>query len=366
MIASPTTKDCESLPGHPDHERTIRSYALGFWQAFKHKPLHQTLRIVRRRFRERLLYWGCDADVAQKCDAPDIVRVPRMLRPPSYHYRGYGGPWLEEHFYRAWGRGKEGATYLPVFFDSLYFHAQCHSFLPGEFAMRYRKMWRILDSLRDSTRAYFTLLGMYDFPIWEWHLFPRNVIVVAANGCGDVAIPLLKGDRPLVTRAKDIQVSFMGALGGVSNLLNVREEMNRVFADVAVFGKGDNWQDVMSRSIFSLCPRGQGATSFRIYEALSMTSIPVYIWKQHLWLPYTDELEWSSFAIVAEASQMVDVKSQILNYRPNDIQAMQARICQLYPKYFSYDGVCDYIRRKMRGVSSREAAEALTARRDRF
>ena len=33
----------------------------------------------------------------------------------------------------------------------------------------------------------------------------------------------------------------------------------------------------MRDSLFSLCPRGYGPTSFRLYESIQLGSIPVYI-----------------------------------------------------------------------------------------
>jgi hypothetical protein len=97
-----------------------------------------------------------------------------------------------------------------------------------------------------------------------------------------------------------------------------------------------------------------------------MTSIPVYIWKQRCWLPYADELDWTSFAVVVEAAQMQKAKRRVFDLPANEIQEIQARIAKLYQKYFSYDGVCAYIRRKMEAIPDREPAEAVTAGRDQF
>jgi hypothetical protein len=287
-----------------------------------------------------------------------------MLRPPAYHYRGFHGPWLEEHFHKTWmNSSSHGAAYVPIFFDSFFFHSQYHAFLPVEFSIRYRAIWRILGQLAESPRPYFTLLGMYEFPIWEWHLFPRNIVVAASAGYGDLAIPLLKGDRPLTRRNKDIRISFMGALGGPSNALNVRAEMAATFLDIAHFGEGPDWETIMRRSDFSLCPRGQGPTSFRLFEALSVASIPVYIWKGRCWLPFTNEVDWSSIAIIADAENMRETKREIAGATPEAINAKQDRIAEIYDKFFRYDSACARIRRHMQDIGDRAAAEALTVGR---
>jgi hypothetical protein len=207
------------------------------------------------------------------------------------------------------------------------------------------------------------VLGMYEFPIWEWHLFPRNVVVMAAAGNGDLPIPLLKGDRPLLRRPKDLLVSFMGQLGGFSNVGNVRSEMREVFADVAHIGSGADWAEVMARSPFSLCPRGQGFTSFRLFEAMSVASIPIYVWRDRCWLPYAEELDWSAFALVVEAGRMADAKSRILAMDPALRGRMQDRIAEIYPDYFSYDGACRRIAGRMAGLATARDAADLTAGR---
>jgi hypothetical protein len=366
-MTSAAQPDYRATGSHPDVERSIDGYRRGFWQSMRRSPARQTARILIRRAKEIAARGSRSSDATTIPADVNTVPVPSMLRPPSYHYRGFRGPWLEEHFHATWREGRGGgALYLPVFFDSLFFHAQCAAFLPSEFAARYRALWRILFAVEASQRPCFTLLGMYDFPIWEWHLFPRNVVVAAGNGYGDVAIPLLKGERPLQRRAKDIRVSFMGATDGPSNVANVRSDMRRTFGDVAHFGEGDHWEDIMARSDFSLCPRGLGPASFRLFEALSVTSIPIYLWKVRSWLPYADELDWSSFALVAEAGDMGAAKEALQRMPAEAIRRMQDRIAEIYPRYFTYDAVCARLRERFAAVSSLEDARILTGERHRF
>ena len=359
--------DHRATGAHPDVERSIAGYRRGFWQAMRRSPARQTARILIRRAKEFSARSSRSPAAAPREANANTIAVPAMLRPPSYRYRGYRGPWLEEHFHATWREDTgDGAAYLPVFFDSIFFHAQCSAFLPSEFAARYRALWRVLFAVEASQRPCFTLLGMYDFPIWEWHLFPRNVVVAAANGYGDVAIPLLKGDRPLRRGAKDIRVSFMGATDGGSNVLNVRSDMRRTFDGMAHFGEGPNWEDIMARSDFSLCPRGLGPTSFRLFEALSVTSIPIYIWKVRSWLPYADELDWSSFALVVEAGEMNAAKETLLRMPAETVRRMQDRIGEVYPRYFTYDAACARIRERFAKVTTLEMARTLTGERHRF
>ena len=348
-----------NLETHPDTERTIAEYSKAVWGKLRRDPLRQTARIVRRQLRE----WNQHRGQRDVTAGTNAVRVPGMLQPPSLKYAGYAGPWLEEHYLRNYRDFESsGATYLPILWDNFFAQAQAHSYWPQEFARRFRAMWSLLAGLADQGRAFFTVLGIYDFPIWNWHLFPENIVVLAANGYGDVAIPLLKGDLPFRTQNKDIRLSFLGR----TSTHPLRERMHEVFKDAALFGEGQGWEKTMARSAFSLCPRGLGPASFRTYEALSMGSVPVTIWEKRKWLPYQDALDWSKIAIVVEASDMGRAKERIEGISDGELSAMQEEIARVYDAHFRYEGVARHIQGKMSAVRKRENAVALTTVRKEF
>ncbi|MFM8887691.1 MAG: exostosin family protein [Chthoniobacterales bacterium] len=327
------------------------------WAKLRQDPLRQTARIVRRQLCER----GLRRQIVNL--GKNAVTVPAMLQPPSLKYAGYGGPWFEEFFQQNYAEFEsDGATYLPILWDNFFAQAQAHSYWPGEFAQRFRAMWSLLGQLGREDRTFFTVLGIYDFPIWNWHLFPKNVVVLAANGYGDVAIPLLKGDLPFRTQNKDIRLSFLGR----TSTHPLRERMHQVFKEAALFGEGQGWEQTMARSAFSLCPRGLGPASFRTYEALSMGSVPVYIWEKRKWLPYEDALDWSKISIVAEASDMGLAKERIERMSDAEVSAMQAEIARVYDAHFRYGGVARHIQSKVSAIRTRNDAVALTVSRKDF
>lgn len=41
-----------------------------------------------------------------------------------------------------------------------------------------------------------------------------------------------------------------------------------------------NWEALIRSSDFHLCPRGNGPTSYRMYESLEAETIPIYIWSE--------------------------------------------------------------------------------------
>lgn len=40
------------------------------------------------------------------------------------------------------------------------------------------------------------------------------------------------------------------------------------------------WEALICSSDFHLCPRGNGPTSYRLYESLQAETIPIYIWSE--------------------------------------------------------------------------------------
>lgn len=258
--------------------------------------------------------------------APEVIglgwRDGRRARPPAaapLPLRRPAGPWIESYFFEHWLRNgaRSAATYLPIFFDPFFFQVQSHKYTPSRFERTQRALKETLAGL-DPSKPYFTVLGMYDFPIWDWHAFPCNVVVFSANGGGDLPIPLLPGSisRP-AKGERDIAVSFFGSLEGPSDFNQVRSRMHAALKDLAFFGRGPHWRDGMARSTFSLCPRGLGRASFRLYEAMALGSIPIYIWDDREWLPFQDRLDWSEFAISLPIDAMDELPDRLAALSPS-------------------------------------------------
>jgi hypothetical protein len=163
--------------------------------------------------------------------------------------------------------------------------------------------------------------------------------------------------------SKNIRVSFVGQLAGASDVTGVRSRMHTALRDYAHFTSGPNWRAVMADSVFSLCPRGLGRTSFRLYEALSVGSIPIYIWDDLEWLPYRDEIDWSELAISINIGDIAKLPELLADYTPERIAAMQARIASLYDDYFTLTGVCRQIVRNVERLADRARFIDLMKRR---
>jgi hypothetical protein len=301
------------------------------------------------------------AERASRRNIP-IHPVSEWLHPPSHHYQGYSGPWIEDYFFEYCLRERPATEliYLPIFWTDFFLHAQVHKYTPRQFEKIQSLIRRVLDEELDEGKRYFTLLE-YDHPIWDWHLFPRNVLVFSAGGGGDIPVPLLKGSPPLESREKNILLSFVGRLDGASNQGEVRSRMHEALKGAALFTSGPGWRDLMARSVFSLCPRGLGRASFRLYEALSVGSIPVYIWDDVEWLPYRDELPWDEFCISVRVDEVESIAERVAAWDKDKVTRAQTLIGQYYEDYFTLKGVCKQIVR----LAGRYAdqVESLTAKR---
>lgn len=334
-------------------------YRKMFYRRMRTDPRHAPRFVwhMLRVFTKRLTSMG-------RCQAPHSVASPGMLRPPPHSYAGYSGPWFEEQFYKFWSDEPNigGAKYLPVFWHYVYSHIQVGKYTPNAHSRILRAMEVVLDQCVRSNEPFFTLTD-YDHAPWDWHQFPKNVVVLGAGGDGDLAIPLFKGAEQWALHPKDILVSFMGRLDGASDANQVRSKMYAALKDVAHFGCGPNWREVMARSTFTLCPRGLGRASFRMYEALAAGSIPVYIWDDREWLPFADELPWADMIISVNVADLNGLSDRIRKTSPEEIASRLAKIVAVYDDYLTPQGAARQIRRRMARIRTKDDALALTNER---
>jgi hypothetical protein len=108
--------------------------------------------------------------------------------------------------------------------------------------------------------------------------------------------------------------------------------------------------EIMSQSRFSLAPRGYGKSSFRMYEALNMKSVPVYVYDEP-WLPYTEILDWSKMAVLIHVKDIPTMYETLLAISDEDIANMHAYY-EKHKHLFTYEGMCEYIVQKFAELHS--------------
>lgn len=180
---------------------------------------------------------------------------------------------------------------------------------------------------------------MVDFP---------NCLVFSAGGKPDDAIPI-----PLLCDPHKINGEVKKDIP-ISMICNQDTHPIRKQIAKAMYGKeycyiarhyGDKYVNTIRRSYFTICPRGYGKTSFRMYEAIQLGTIPVYF-SDKKWLPYDGVLDKYFFDTswfkpepvlqgvysILQNKEIYDERLQVLK----DIQHM-----------FTYEYVAEYIRRKV-------------------
>jgi len=251
-----------------------------------------------------------------------------------------------------------GYTYLPIMWNSYYIEKH-----HGNISMS--DLQHYLNEL-DTSKKYFTIVQPDDGVLldikhldilvfgqcgggilWETQLFPEPKNI-------GYAIPLNCMPTKKIQRDKDIFASFIGMVKGRHIC---REKMEKELGSYCFIKdtvgvehiNGSNYNefiDVMSRSIFSLSPRGYGAASYRICESLQHGSIPVYI-SDRLWIPWKDEFDFNEIGISIHIDDIKDLKSILFSKTTDDIEKYLENGKRIYKEYFEYEGCAKKIIEKI-------------------
>ena len=282
--------------------------------------------------------------------------VSDKLRPPASYptYPPYHrGLYLEEYFFDFYQRhidrfNKLKRKHIPIFWTNCYVNGVQEGW--GD-KVSITDMQREINTL-DQNGSYFTICQHDDAPM---NPIPANTFVFSAGGnvtgSNVVPIPLICG--PLARqepKEKTILASFVG-----SETHDVRNKMIEAVkneSDFYISTKGweqeikiDQFTDFVESSLkskFVLCPRGYGATSFRLYEAMALGAVPVYV-SDRYWLPWQHELSWHEFCLIIPVDNVQNLPN-ILRSIPDEMyNNMQRKIKEIYNNYFTLEGTCGKI-----------------------
>ena len=105
----------------------------------------------------------------------------------------------------------------------------------------------------------------------------------------------------------------------------------------------NKYKKVMSESYFSLCPRGFGPTSFRLYESFELGSVPVYISDEYF-LPFKEFINWKDLCIFSSFQDLNKLKKNLnktLNSSRYQDMLEYGKFCS--ENYFTNEFVEEYI-----------------------
>ena len=266
---------------------------------------------------------------------------------PPYHQADY----LEEYFFNWWNKNKVDTdrNYIDIFWTNIYCNA-ANGIHPNV------NVQAEIDQL-DSAKKYFTVNQHDDGPL---ETLPMNTLIFSAGGNQTrgniIPIPLICsriGDS-FINETKTILCSFVGSLTHPIRSVLAQAWSN----DEDFIFATQNWtqnipkknltifKTLTSKSKFTLCPRGYGKSSFRLYEAMQLGSVPVYVSDQH-YLPWSDEIDWSEFSVLIKPDQIPDIKEILTSYSDQKINKMVKTAQSIYDKYFSLDGMCIQIAKRL-------------------
>ena len=265
-----------------------------------------------------------------------ILEVPKKFQPKyTSKYPPYSNGFnMEENLLSLFSRNQDSIEtdyiYVPIFWTSFYI-------LRG-YGQNIQDLLDYLDTL-DKKKKYFTTV-QYAGGIFVKNLRLKMMVFAGGGGGmnlkknayrkvrilnnpnrvifvgkkGDYDLPLICAPQltgPSVP--KTIFCSFMGRF----DTHNCRLDMQRILKSnkkIKMVGPA-NWnkyKSFLNQSVFALCPRGHGYTSFRLFEAMAMNCIPIYIWEEKKVLPFADEIKWEEFCIIIHTRDMKKIP-QILN-----------------------------------------------------
>ena len=248
---------------------------------------------------------------------------------PPYHR----GDYLEEYFYKFYKENKDkfdatGYTLIPIFWTNVYITNKNINLIQY-----------YLDSLPRG--KYFTI-SQHDDAVKE--KLPENTLSFEAGGNGNgIPIPLICSPIPHEHKQPVIKKIFCSFTGSITH--DIRNKIYHRYSsdkDFALIGK--NWDPTVSsddfttfvnvtkHSKFTLCPRGYGAQSFRLYEVMQLNSVPVIVYNKE-WLPFKDTIDWKSFCILVHENEIDKLKEKLLNITDQHYEQMLNTGKQIYNNY---------------------------------
>lgn len=272
----------------------------------------------------------------------------KILYPP-YHT----GKYLEQYFIDFYLKRKEefdetGYIFLPICWTDIYNHRPDLK----------NTLQKDLNDL-DKNQKYFVVCQHSNAPAES---LPPETIKFAAGGSRKncIPIPLICGPVPILDcTKKDIFCSFVGS--AVTH--EVRKKMVNFLSDLPEYiihskeqwsykitnEQMDSFLDITAKSKFCLSPRGTGPTSFRLYEAMQLESIPVYVYTTVPYLPFRDVINWEDICILIEENDISNINNILKSVSEDQYICMKTKIKSIYSSYFTLEAVCEKILSYLKG-----------------
>lgn len=258
--------------------------------------------------------WG-DALYVRNKQAPSNTQdVPEEFRPHMHdNYPHDNDLPFEEWFYDYFKNNSVSSdislTYLPIFWSSYYVNNKY-----GQDKEAITRLQSFIDTL-DKSKKYFTIIQFDDGILNDLTGLDVKVFAMSTDKY-DYVLPLICKPHQFSfgNIKKDLMYSFIGRLthpirqqmidslprNPDANPISFSTENSYISTDKHEL---EDYCRTLARSRYVLCPRGYGATSFHIMEALQYGAIPVYISDEHV-IPHSD-IHFADYGVVVNSGESI-------------------------------------------------------------
>jgi len=283
-----------------------------------------------------------------------IAEVPQEFLPkmPVQYppHQGYS-PMIEERAYSFFATQKELESdhiYIPIQWTSWHVNPG------GEYGQNTQPLIEYCNQLTEKhpNEKFFTIV-QYD----GGTLIPIDNCTIFASS-GDFSSPVGKNSKyepiPLLCdphggAPREVREYKVGYAGRDTHPLRVR--MNQLLSHLPQYKFAINldhnqtevFRDVLYNSVFALSPRGFGPASFRMYEAIQMQCIPIYI-SDVFWLPFTNDIKWDKMCLLIKEDEIETIPEKVdALLESGEYQNMIDYGQEMYEKHLTWDGCLNTI-----------------------
>lgn len=287
-----------------------------------------------------------------------IVEVPDQFLPkmPIQYppHQGYN-PMIEERAFSFFSTKQNIETdyiYIPIQWTSWHINPG------GEFGKNTQPLIDFCNQLTKKypTEKFFTVV-QYDggtlIPIDNCKIFASSGNFLSSVGKNSVYEPIPLLCNPHQGRPKEIREYKVGYIGRDTH--PIRRRMCELLSNLKdyklVINSGNNktqsFRDILYNSVFALSPRGFGPASFRMYEAIQMQCIPIYI-SDVFWLPFTNDIEWDKMCLLIREDEIETIPERVdALLQSGEYQNMIDYGQEMYEKHLTWDGCLNTISQKI-------------------
>jgi hypothetical protein len=283
-----------------------------------------------------------------------IADVPQEFLPemPVQYppHQGYS-PMIEERAYSFFKSKQELESdyiYIPIQWTSWHINPG------GEYGQNTQPLIDFCNQLTEKhpNEKFFTVV-QYD----GGTLVPIDNCKIFASS-GDFSSPLGKNSSyepiPLLCDphggiSKEVRQYKVGYAGRDTHPLRVK--MNQVLSHLPGYkfavnldhNRTEVFRDILYNSVFALSPRGFGPASFRMYEAIQMQCVPIYI-SDEFWLPFTEYIEWDKMCLLINNDEIETIPERVdALLESGEYQNMINYGQEMYEKHLTWDGCLNTI-----------------------